>query len=686
MLPAMPHRAAPLLVRKILAALTIIGLSLLIVGACRALLNLAPADDLFYDIAYRTRAPEDRTHGDIVIIAADQASLDAIDKTYNYGWPWPRDVWGRLASYAANAGAKAIVFDLTYSETSVYEQYLDDDTTFAAALDAIHQPLIMGAKVDRTGAFERFALPMKHPVFGAVNIGNDKIFRRYEPFVHDQPSLAAAVAQALHPGAPVGRRPFLLHFYGPTRRPDGGTTYPYLEVHKVLTAQMLLTEPTKKTPPEDIARITGITPNLFKDKIVLFGAVASGTYDLKSTPLSTEYPGVEVQATAIDNILFQQRVRPAPLGWRILTLLAALALAAIGVILPRAAGTKLLGPALAIAGVLALSIGFFHADPIRWLTPVDGLLGLLIVTPSAFAYTYFAEDRQRRFMLKALSKVVAPAIAEQLAREPQRLQLGTVRNTLTMVFTDLANFTDLAEAMDVEELGRMLNRYLGAMSDAVLASEGTLDKYIGDAVMAFWNAPLPQADHARRACRAALAMAAAEEQIRAELGPFGQRLFTRIGINTASVAVGFVGSSHLFNYTALGDGVNLASRLEGANKIYGTRIMLSETTAQLVADEFLLRKLDLLRVKGKKVPMAVYQLLAERAAATPDQTALATLYESALAAYQKQRWDDAARLLLELCEKFGEDAPSRQLLHRIELFRAAPPPSDWDGVMIAKDK
>ena len=222
----------------------------------------------------------------------------------------------------------------------------------------------------------------------------------------------------------------------------------------------------------------------------------------------------------------------------------------------------------------------------------------------------------------------------------------------------------------MQALGELINRYLGEMSSEVFRQDGTLDKYIGDAVMCFWNAPLPQMDHAARACRAALAMVAREKALYEEMAVGTKRLFTRIGINTSAMAVGFIGSEHLFNYTALGDGVNLASRLEGANKIYGSQIILSENTAALVKGAFWLRKIDVLRVKGKKEPMAVFELMGERggegAAGGADRAAMLKerieKYEAAFEAYEGRKWDEAEGLLLEVSGRFGEDGPVTALL------------------------
>jgi adenylate cyclase len=225
------------------------------------------------------------------------------------------------------------------------------------------------------------------------------------------------------------------------------------------------------------------------------------------------------------------------------------------------------------------------------------------------------------------------------------------------------------------------------MSAEVFAQDGTLDKYIGDAVMAFWNAPLGQRDHAARACRAALKMAARERELMGEFAGHGVKtVFTRIGINTATAAVGFVGSEHLFNFTALGDGINLASRMEGANKIYGTQILVSETTAALVGGEFYLRRMDVLRVKGKSQPMAMFELMGEKTVADARLAERIAGFERAFGAYQSCRWDESEKILLELSAGFGQDAAVDALLARVRDYRRVPPPEGWDGVYVSSSK
>jgi adenylate cyclase len=681
------------------------------------------ANDGFYDVLYRLRPIDDQTNGEVVIVTADQGSLDAVDKTFQKGWPWPREFWGRIAAYVSKCGAKAVVFDMIFSETSDFQNSDGDDDTMAEKINGLKCPAVFGLVVTPStqpsdlGSWQNFALQkVDRKIFGAANTSKDAMVRDYAPTVLGQPSLAVAgiTAAGESPKLPIDQK-FLIHFYGPNQTSTGQRTYRFLAAANVLAAALRDDPETRatQTGPDT----TGITPDMFRGKIVLIGATAAGANDIKSSPLSNEYPGVEIHATAITNLLKGDAVRPVPTFWQILAPLLAAAIVCIGVIFPRAAMLKMLGPILSIAAILGSVAYLFTRPAIHWLPPTPALIAISISTIAAFAWTYFAEDRQRKFMLKALSKVVSPAVAEQLSREPRRLSLGTVRTEITLLFTDLANFTNLSEAMDVQKLGDLLNTYLGAMSDEVLQNQGTLDKYIGDAIMCFWNAPLPQPSHAVQACRAALAIARKEDEIRAELQALGAAsIFTRIGINTTSAAVGFVGSSHLFNYTALGDGVNLASRLEGANKLYGTRILLAQSTADLVKDQFILRRVDVLKVKGKTQPMAVYDLLADRAdlAASaalaghppgnvaPEEhhprggtrlgapgESLETLvreYDKAFSAYQSQKWDEAERLLLEILNRFVEDAPSKELLRRVASLRAHPPVKDWDGVYEAKDK
>jgi adenylate cyclase len=307
------------------------------------------------------------------------------------------------------------------------------------------------------------------------------------------------------------------------------------------------------------------------------------------------------------------------------------------------------------------------------------MLSMFLVATS---YRFFSEEREKRRARETFSRFLAPKIVEDVLAAGGAVQLGGEKRVLTVLFSDVRGFTSMAERLDPRALLELLNEYLTPMTEIVVSGhEGTLDKYIGDAIMAFWGAPRAQPDHALRACGAALAMLDA-------LGPLRARWRARglpdvdvgIGVNTGPMSVGFVGSEDRFyNYTVLGDAVNLASRLEGANKEYGTRVVLGPATHALVKDAVVARELDLVRVKGKREPVQIHELLALR----PGPPELAPFLERfgwGLSAYKAQRWDEAVARFREADALRGGDPPSRKYVERCEAMRRAPPGPEWDGV------
>jgi adenylate cyclase len=640
-----------------------------------ATIAMGKLDDLLYDSFYRLRPVEDQTNGVVVIVAVDDKSLaevkrGVIGKT-SYGWPWPRQVWGLVPGFVRKCGAKVVAFDMVFSEPSVFNNWGGDDGAFAAAIEAAKLPVILGTEVSVTGAPEPFAPPVKKPILGAVNVGDSVVYRTYRPTVNGFPSLASRAASAA--GAPPSTAEFRLHYFGPHRDRKGHRTFRYISASNVFAAALG-------------QKNTGVDPVWFRDKIVLIGAITVGTFDVKASPLSEEYPGVEVQATAITDMLGGREVRTVGTVWAMAAALAAALVAAIGVAFPARVSLKLLAAAVTVVILMGIAIAMFRGRQIVWLPLASPLVALLLATVGAFSWSYLVEGRQRRFVVKALGQYLSPHVAASIDRDPDALKLGGTRREMTVMFTDIQGFTDLSEKLDEHKLTELLNYYLDEMSSLVLANDGTLDKYIGDAIMSFWNAPLSQPDHAVLACRAALAMQKREREIQprlAELG--GPGLLTRIGINTGPMVFGNMGSSQKFNYSVLGDAVNLASRLEGANKFYGSRIIIAQPTAAQLDSQFLLRKLDVIRVKGKAKPMAVFELMAEGVGDAGLQ-ARAKEYEAAFAAYQQQQWDTSESLLRTLAEQFGQDGPAGAMLDRVRGLREHPPGPEWDGVYVAKGK
>lgn len=633
-------------------------------------------DNVFYDSLYRLRPIQSVQDGDVVIVAVDDESIAAVDKAFKFGWPWPREYYGYMVNYLDKAGAKVVAFDLLFDRSSVYNSASDDDNQFADAINGVKVPVVFATVVKPDGSDWGLAPPIKQKDLAAANVSSENVIRTYAALVNNRPSMALEAAKRAGARVPDwGTSSFLLRYYGPHEKSNSPVTFRYVSAGKLLAAS---------GPKPD--KNSHITPDLFKGKIVLIGTITAGTYDLKSSPLAAKYPGVEVHATAIQNLLGDQRVERVGALARVAVLLAGCFAASLLTVLPARVPFKLTGGMIGVLLTLGMTGFLFMGQQIHWLPPAAALTATVLASFSALGFSYFTELRQRQFILKMFAQSVSKEVADEIARDPRKAGLGGRRREMTVMFTDLANFTTVSEQMEVEKLAEMLHLYLEEMSGVILSQNGTLDKYIGDAIMSFWNAPADQADHARRACQAALEMRRREDALQPKLIEMvGKPIHSRIGINSGPMIVGNMGSTFKFAYTVLGDSVNLASRLEGANKMYGTRVLLSETTAIFIRHEFILRRVDMLRVKGKNKPMEVYELLGE---GSPDEKTrdMIVRYEHALSLYQNRQFNRAHELLIQLAQDFPEDGPTATLLGRVLHFQEQPPEPEWDGVYVAKDK
>jgi adenylate cyclase len=317
--------------------------------------------------------------------------------------------------------------------------------------------------------------------------------------------------------------------------------------------------------------------------------------------------------------------------------------------------------------------------------PIAQILGMFV---AATTWRFAAEEREKRRARETFGRFLAPAVVDDVLASGGAVRLGGDKRVLTVLFADVRGFTSIAEKLDPRALLELLNEYLTPMTEIIVSGhQGTLDKYIGDAIMAFWGAPQEQADHALRACRAALAMVERLDALRARWREEGRpEVDVGIGINTGPMSVGFVGSQDRFyNYTVLGDAVNLASRLEGANKEYGTRILLGAETRAAAGGAVVARALDVVRVKGKREPIRIHELLA-LAPAPPALAAFVERFEQGLSAYEARRWDEAIARFGEADALRGGDPASRAYVERCEAMRRAPPGPAWDGVFQMRSK
>lgn len=425
-----------------------------------------------------------------------------------------------------------------------------------------------------------------------------------------------------------------------------------------------------------------VAKGTFTDKLVLVGVTATGIYDMRSTPFSPVYPGVEIHATVIDNIL-TQNVMTRPLWLNLCDVGIILVLGVcLGIALPRLGAIAGLACAVGLSlAYLTLARWLFVSSGV-WLNIVYPLLTLVLTYTVLTVHAYVTTERRRQHLKGAFEHYVSPDIVNEIIQYPEKLNLGGERRVLTVLFSDIQNFTGIAEQMDPSALVELLNVYLTAMTNLVLRYHGTLDKYIGDAIMAFYGAPIEHAEHPLLACYTAIDMLAELDRLRAVWAEQKlPQIRMRIGIHMGEVVVGNMGSDKHFDYTVTGDSVNLASRLEGLNKAYGTSVLLTETIAARVDQACLFREIDMVQVVGREQPVRIYTLLARVGTVLPDlQMQAFSAYAVGLEAYRQQCWDTAAVHFQQALTLWPQDTPSHTMLERCQLYQHEPPPVDWDGV------
>jgi adenylate cyclase len=425
-----------------------------------------------------------------------------------------------------------------------------------------------------------------------------------------------------------------------------------------------------------------------RDRIVLVGATATGTYDMRATPFGTVFPGVEIHASVVDNLLRGDFVtRP---GWGALYDLAVIVALALltGFALPKlgAMSSAALTAGLFVLHVLVAQLVFVELGV--WLSIVYPLLALGTTYTRLTLAAYLTEQRERRKVQGAFGQYVAPVVVQQILEDPAKLELGGEERVLSVLFSDLQGFTSASERFSPREMTQFLSEYYGRMTELIFAEEGMLKEYVGDELMAIFGAPVHHKDHARRACAAALAMQRQRGAMSEEWQRIGRpALVARTGVNSGPMLVGNIGSEYRMSYGAVGDNVNLGSRLEGLNKQYGSEVLIGENTAGLLGDAFVLRELDQVRVVGKNEPTRIYELLADRGTGLPAERDKAVrAYQAGLEAYRAQRWTDAMGCFGECSAHWPEDRVAPTMRERCRDYAASPPGEGWDGVYEATKK
>lgn len=423
----------------------------------------------------------------------------------------------------------------------------------------------------------------------------------------------------------------------------------------------------------------------FKNKIALVGYTdsAKGLYDLRSTPLDPNMAGVELHATAIQNLIDGKSMVRKDIFFHVIIMIMVM-----GIITAIFAIKKIRGKtANIVVTFLILSyilFAYFLFQKGIWIETFYPVLSFVFIYIVMNVENYLYEEVEKKYIRNLFNHYISPELVEELIEHPEMLKLGGEKKKLTAFFSDIRGFTSISETMKPEELVEFLNEYLSEMSGIILRNRGTIDKYIGDAVMGIFGAPVSSENHAKDACYAAIEYQQALKLLREKEKNRGvAEIYARIGINTGEMIVGNMGCSigeqSKFNYTVIGDEVNLASRLEGANKFYGTEIMISSFTYEEAKEYIVARELDLIKVKGKKHAVAVYELMGKKDEISDDKKELKKIYEKGMNEYKNRNWEAAVNCFEEGVLKFSDDGPMNLYLKRSRGFKENPPDENWDG-------
>jgi len=668
---------------RLIASFAIAALATLLAWAATHLKSVRDLEQVAYDLRVLAFAPATQPSDKVVMVWLDEATMEGLP----YRSPVPRDFLATLHREIVKAEPWMVGYDIFFKDPS----FSQADSDFRDALEGSVTYAVVPRRPD--GVVD-MPLPMFEQVLVGVGLANlpfnpfDATVRKARfSFDTDRgrmDSFAAAIfsaatgvdaATSIREGVdPPGWGPF--------------ETTPFVERGEVL---IRFAGPPGKIGGKDNSFKTysaslvakGLVPKAWlQDKIVLVGAAYEDLKDAYLTPYyarATGYarmPGVEIHANILSSLM-TNGLYFALTPWQSLAWVALFALAV-------AFATSFLSPwrsaasfAFAAAAAVVLSIAIFRSAAVA-VPMVAPLFAQIASLGLGLGWRAMTEGRQRRFIKGVFARYVPAAVVDRMIGDPKLLRLGGETRRVTSLFSDIASFTTISERLDPETLVSFLNDYLGRMNEVLFRFGATLDKYEGDAIIAFFNAPLDVQLHEESAVRAALGMRRVDGIVsEAWRGRCGREITTRIGVNTGPAVVGNMGSEGRFDYTAIGDTINLASRLEGANKFYDTRIMASESTAAKLGEQIVKRPLDRIRVKGKSEPILIYEIVGEKAEVEAEVKEFIERYKEAFELFQARRLDEALAMLEKVIRVRPDDGPSIELRKRCERARDD---ADWDLV------
>ena len=665
--------------------------------------GIGRVDGFLYDAALAARAalmpaPAENAPSPVVVIAVDERSLTD-PRLARYPRAMLGKIWEPLLLALVEADAKAIAFDLllAYSGNALDRGF---DRSFMIALSRNGDRIVLGRSAATVPARQYLAALRNDPgALGLLEIipDDDGIYRRVQatPITVAGEPLPGLTAAALERGGgPAMPAEVLL---APRRHLETLPTYSLIDVltcadgeparlAEIFAGRLVFIGTT--LPDEDRKRNAGrFLPEPPPAATVEDGMPGACDLTPKGASVSaagvqetaSTVPGVFLHASAAEAVMRDDLTRNLPVTWRVV---AGVLFGGIGALIGltlspwMAAGATLLGGVAAWAGeVVLLEAAYWY--------PAGPAIGVLLAAVIlAYSIRYLAVERRQRLVTKAFDHYLAPDLVARLAENPGALRLGGDVRHVTVMFADLSGFTALSTKVSPKDLMQITNRYLALIADSIDVTGGYVDKFIGDAVMGIWGAPANDPDHAVHAVDAALRITRLIHEARAEVADGAHSFGVKIGAHTGDAIVGNVGSQKRFNYTAVGETVNVASRLEGLPGVYGCEIVISDTTAAVIGDGFLLRELDRVAVKGRAAPVGIYEVMAAAVSADDSQRRLAADYGAALDLYRSRRFDEAAAAFTAI----ADDGPSRVMAARCRDYGESPPPADWNGILVLTRK
>jgi len=685
-------------------------------------LELKTLDFRFHQFTYNTR-PSDR----IVIAAIDEKSLYELKKNYNTVWKWPRDIYALLVEYFRRGGANVVAFDILFSDPDVDRLTTDGvvtDGKFASAMGhagnvVLAMQFLETANVltednpytpplDSLHVFvdNRYSTIARHPSailpltqfqrnaasFGFANYQEDKqdgICRRikvagkFQDNLFFQLGVAAYLKAQGNPPVDIqtgksfrtdehefpltDANEFLISWYG---KGGLGGVFRYYSIDSLISSAL-----------QEQEHIIPLIPSTrFKDKIVIVGGSAAGLYDFKSTPFTAmnPYPGMEITATVISNLLQQDILRRTD---PIVTFLAIIFFSSfVSFLFAKVHRIRIVVSCTIIVSVFWMAVAFLlFKTKNLWIDVAVPEISIMATFAASAVLSYYTEGRARKYLRNVFGRYLSPMVITEILDREAGPELGGTQIEGTVFFSDIKNFTALSESMHPVEVVKLLNTYFSIATEILMKNEGLLDKYIGDAIMAVFGAPIEKHNHAHLACKTVLEINRAIKNNFLE-GKAKIRLTTRFGISSGAMVVGNIGSERRLDYTAIGDTVNLASRLEGVNKMYGTTIIMSEHTKERIGEEFFSREIDTIRVKGKTQAIRIYELLDPVSVNDESFRRCIEFFKEGLRHYKNGEFRDAL-ISFQSGQSFkADDGPTNVFINKCDNYILTPPAGSWDGV------